>query len=54
MVNVTMVNITMVNINPWPWKWTFKQQHIIYVKCEYFTNPKVNVMKYIAFFRGIN
>ena len=24
----------------WPWKWTFKQQHAIYVKCEYFTNQK--------------
>ena len=24
----------------WAWNWTFKQQHIIYAKCEYFTNPK--------------
>ena len=24
----------------WPWKWTFKQYHIIYVKCDYFTNQK--------------
>jgi len=24
----------------WPWKWTLKQQHIIYVKCEYFINKK--------------
>ena len=24
----------------WPWKWTLKQYHIIYVKCEYFTNQK--------------
>ena len=24
----------------WPQNWTFKQQNIIYVKCEYFTNQK--------------
>ena len=24
-----------------PWKWTFKQYHIIYVKCEYFTKQKM-------------
>ena len=38
----------------WSWKWTFKQQHLIYVKREYFTNQKVNVMKYTTFCRGIN
>ena len=26
--------------NIWPSKWTFKQQQVIYVKCEYFTNQK--------------
>jgi len=26
----------------------------IYVKCEYFTNQKSNVMKYTTFGRGIN
>ena len=38
----------------WPWNWTFKYQHIIYVKCEYFTNQKGNVVKYTTFCRGIN
>ena len=39
----------------WPWKWTFEQQHILCVKCEYFTNQKKdNVMKYTTFCRGIN
>ena len=38
----------------WPWNWTFKYLHIIYVKCEYFTNQKSNVMKYTTFCRGIN
>ena len=37
----------------WPWKLTFKQQQIIYVKCEYFTNQTFNAMKYTTFCRGI-
>ena len=35
-------------------KMIFKQQHIIYVKCEYITNQKFNVMKYMKFCRGTN
>ena len=27
-------------LNLWPWKWTLKQQHINYVKREYFTNQR--------------
>jgi len=30
----------MTTLTLWPWKWTFKQQQIIYVKCKYFTNQK--------------
>jgi hypothetical protein len=42
------------DLSLWPWKWTFKYWHIIYVKCEYFMNQKTNVMKYTTFCRGIN
>ena len=39
----------------WPWSWTFKFQHTIYVKCEYFMNLKnTNIVKYTTFCRGIN
>ena len=31
----------LVCLTLWPWKRTFKQWHIIYVKCEYFTNQKM-------------
>ena len=31
---------TMAGLTLWPRNCTFKQQHIIYVKCEYFTNQK--------------
>ena len=41
-------------LNLWSWKWTFKYQHIIYVKREYFKFQKSNVMKYTTFCRGIN
>jgi len=31
--------------------WTFKFQHLLYVKCEYFMNPKKrgSIMKYTTF-----
>ena len=32
-----------VTLTLWHWNWTFKQQHIIYVKCEYFTNQNVTL-----------
>ena len=32
--------IAVFPLNLWPWNWTFKKEHIIYVKYEYFTNQK--------------
>ena len=48
------LTISALLLTLWPWNWTFKYYHIIYVKCEYFTNQKVNVMKYTTFCRGKN
>jgi len=39
----------------WPCSWTFKFQHTIYVKCEYFMNlKKGNILKYTTFCTGIS
>jgi hypothetical protein len=35
-----------------PWSWTFKFQHTIYVKIEYFMNQKGNIVKYTTFCGG--
>jgi len=44
-----------INLTLWPWSWTFKFQHIIYVEFEYFMNlKKGNIVKYTTFCRGIN
>ena len=36
LIRIYITNFILLALRPW--NWTFKQQHNIYVQCEYFTN----------------